>query len=53
MASYFQADRTGGYTLGMGLQRQMLGQLGVMIDYAYATWGILNATHRFTVTLKR
>ena len=53
VASYFQTDRTGGYTFGMGLQRQLLGQLGVTIDYAYATWGILNATHRFTVTLAR
>ena len=53
MASVFEADRTGGYTFGMGLQRRFLGQLGVTIDYAYATWGILNATHRFTVTLLR
>ena len=53
VASYFEADRTGGYTLGMGLQRRVFGQLGVVVDYAYATWGILNATHRFTVTLIR
>ncbi len=53
LVSYFQVDRTGGYTFGMGLERRMLGQLGVMVDYAYATWGILNATHRFTVTLRR
>ena len=51
LASYFETDRTGGYTFGMGLQHRVLGQLGVTIDYAYATWGILNATHRFTVTL--
>lgn len=53
LASYFETDRTGGYTFGMGLQRKMFDQLGVTIDYAYATWGILNATHRFTVTLAR
>ena len=53
VVSYFQRDRTGGYTMGMGLQREVFGQLGITIDYAYATWGILNATHRFTVTLAR
>lgn len=53
LASYFETDRTGGYTFGLGLRRKMLGQVGVTIDYAYATWGILNATHRFTVTLAR
>ena len=53
LASYFETDRTGGYTFGMGLQRRVFGQLGITIDYAYATWGILNATHRFTVTLAR
>ncbi len=53
VASYFEVDRTGGYTFGMGLQRRVLGQLGVMIDYAHARWNILNTTHRFTVTLIR
>ena len=53
LASYFEKDRTGGYTFGMGLQHELLGQLGITVDYAYATWGVLNATHRFTVTLAR
>jgi len=53
VASYFERDRTGGYTLGMGLYHELLGQLGITVDYAYATWGVLNATHRFTVTLAR
>lgn len=53
LASYFEVDRTGGYTFGMGLQRELFGQFGIAMDYAYATWGVLNATHRLTVTLAR
>lgn len=53
LASYFEKDRIGGYTFGMGLHHELLGKLGMTVDYAYATWGVLNATHRFTVTLAR
>ena len=53
LVSLFEADRTGGYSYGLGLQHRVLGQLGVTVDYAFVTWGILNATHRFTVTVSR
>lgn len=53
VAALFEADRTGGSTFGVGLQHRVLGQLGVAADYTYANWGILNATHRVTVTIRR
>ncbi len=53
VAALFEADRTGGSTFGVGLQHRVLGQLGVAADYTYANWGILNATHRVTVSIRR
>ena len=53
LVALFEADRTGGSTFGVGLQHRVLGQLGVAADYTYATWGILNNTHRVTVSISR
>lgn len=53
LVALFEADRTGGTTFGAGLQHRVLGQFGVAADYTYADWGILNNTHRLTVTISR
>ncbi len=53
LAALFETDRTGGSTFGVGLQHRVLGRLGVAADYTYADWGILNNTHRVTVTISR
>lgn len=53
LVALFETDRTGGSTFGVGLQHRVLGQLGVAADYTYASWGILNNTHRVTVTISR
>ena len=49
----FEKDRTGGTTLGLGVQRRLLGGLGVSADYTYAHWGILDGTHRLTLAVSR
>ena len=53
LAALFETDRTGGSTFGVGLQHRVLGEIGVAADYTYATWGVLNNTHRVTVTISR
>ncbi len=53
MTALFERDRTGGATFGLGVQRKLLGGLGLGADYTYADWGILEATHRITITVSR
>lgn len=49
----FEEDRTGGFSLGGGVQRRVVGGIRLTADYAYAQWGVLNDTHRFTVSISR
>ncbi len=49
----FEEDRTGGFTLGGGVQRRLLGGVHLSADYTYAQWGVLNDTHRLTVSISR
>ncbi len=49
----FQEDRTGRFSLGAGVQRRVVGGLRLSADYAYAQWGLLDDTHRFTVSISR
>lgn len=51
--SLFEEDRTGRYSLGGGVQRRVMGGIRLAADYAYAQWGVLNDTHRFTVSISR
>ncbi len=53
MSSLFERDRTGGATFGLGVQRKLPGGIGLSADYAYADWGILDATHRITLAVTR
>lgn len=49
----FEEDRTGRFSLGGGVQRRLVGGIRLSADYAYAQWGVLNDTHRFTVSISR
>lgn len=51
--SLFERDRTGGGTFGLGVQRKLLGGIGLAADYTYAEWGVLDATHRITISVSR
>lgn len=53
VTALFEADRTGGATFGVGVQRRLLDGLGVSADYTYADWGVLDATHRLTIAVRR
>lgn len=52
-AALFERDRTGGATFGLGVQRRLLGGLGLAADYTYADWDVLDATHRITIAISR
>lgn len=52
-ASLFERDRTGGATFGLGVQRVLLGGIGLGADYTYADWGLLENTHRLTISISR
>lgn len=49
----FEEDRTGQFSLGAGIQRRLPGGLRLAADYAYAQWGVLDDTQRFTVSITR
>jgi len=49
----FEKDRTGGSTFGVGVSRKLLGGIGFSSAYSYADWGILNSTHRVTISINR
>ncbi len=53
MVALFETDRTGGTSFGAGVQRRLLGGIGVAADYTYAQWGVLNDTHRLTISIRR
>lgn len=52
-ASLFERDRTGGATLGVGVQRKLIGGIGLAADYTYADWGLLENTHRITIAISQ
>lgn len=45
----FEADSEKGLTFGMGLLYYIRRNMPLFFDYAYADWGRLNNTHRFSV----
>jgi len=49
----FEEDRTSRFSLGAGVHRRVAGGVKLSADYAYAQWGVLNDTHRFTVSISR
>jgi len=49
----FEEDRTGSFSLGAGIRRRLPGGIRLSADYAYAQWGVLNDTQRFTVSITR
>jgi hypothetical protein len=51
MAALFETDRTGGTTFGVGVHRRLLGGLRLAADYTYADWGVLEGTHRATISV--
>jgi Type IX secretion system protein PorV len=53
LIALFEKDRTGGSTFGVGVSRKLLGGLGLSASYSYANWGILDATHRITISISR
>ncbi len=53
MVALFEQDRTGGTSFGGGVQRRLLGGIGLSADYTYAQWGVLNDTHRLTISISR
>ena len=53
LVALFETDRTGGAAFGAGVKRRLLGGIGVSADYTYAQWGVLNDTHRLTLSISR
>lgn len=53
LVSLFEEDRVGGTSFGVGVQRRLLGGIRLAADYTYAQWGVLNDTHRLTISLGR
>ncbi len=53
MVALFESDRTGGTSFGAGVRRRLLGGIGLAADYTYARWGVLNDTHRLTLSISR
>ena len=51
MVALFETDRTGGTTFGIGVHRKLLGDLRLAADYTYADWGVLEGTHRATISI--
>ena len=50
--SLFQKDSEEGLSAGAGFAYNISGNLGVVFDYAYCDFGILNDVQRFSVALK-
>jgi hypothetical protein len=48
-ANLFEKEKINGLTLGGGLDYHRRGSMGFRIDYAYGDWGILEASHRFSI----
>lgn len=53
LVALFEEDRTGGSSFGAGVKRRLLGGVGVSADYTYAQWGVLDNTHRITISISR
>lgn len=47
--SLFLQDSEEGYTLGFGLKQNFMGNLSLLVDYAYQEFGRLNNIQKFTI----
>jgi hypothetical protein len=45
----FEKDRVSGFTYGGGIDYYKPGSMGFRIDYAFADWGVLQNSHRFSL----
>ena len=49
--SLFLEDSEESFTLGFGIQQQLLGNMAIKVDYAYQDFGRLTDIQKFTVSL--
>lgn len=52
LKSLFQRDTEELFTLGAGLHYKMFGSGEILVDYAYADFGLLDYVQRFSFSLR-